>query len=73
VIIKEFSSKRGEAYYPIMSEKNKKILKEYEKKIIELKNKNIYFIGRLAEYKYIDMDQACQNALNLFNKLEDEK
>jgi len=38
-----------------------------------LKKKNIYFTGRLAEYKYYDMDDAVKNALSLFDKINHEK
>ena len=33
----------------------------------ELQN-NVYFVGRLANYKYFNMDAAIANALNFFNK-----
>lgn len=32
---------------------------------------NIYFIGRLANYKYFNMDQAFKNALDLLYKIEE--
>ena len=31
------------------------------------KEKNVYFVGRLANYKYFNMDQAIDNALNFFD------
>jgi UDP-galactopyranose mutase len=33
----------------------------------EMKNKNIHFLGRLANYKYFNMDQAIKNSLEYFN------
>ena len=33
----------------------------------QVKNK-IYFVGRLANYKYFNMDQAIENALVFFEK-----
>jgi len=38
-----------------------------------LKKKNIYFVGRLAEYKYYDIDDAVKNALGLFDKINHAK
>ena len=35
-----------------------------------MENKNIYFEGRLASYRYLNMDEVIECALNLFNKLK---
>jgi UDP-galactopyranose mutase len=44
-------------------------LKLYEKykKLSEKDTDNIIFVGRLANYKYFNMDEAIKNALNTFN------
>ena len=34
-----------------------------------LKKENIYFLGRLAEYKYYDMDDVVKRALEVFETL----
>jgi UDP-galactopyranose mutase len=48
-------------YYPISLEKNSKI---YNKYLTEAKKiKNVFFKGRLGEYKYYDMDDIIENAL----------
>ena len=36
---------------------------------IEEESKNIYFIGRLANYTYFNMDQAILNSLEFFDKV----
>ena len=36
--------------------------------IEETKNNNIHFLGRLANYKYFNMDQAIKNSLDYFDK-----
>ena len=33
------------------------------------KEKDVYFVGRLANYKYFNMDQAISNALQFFNDI----
>ena len=48
----------------IMNKKEK-----FEKKYGEF---NIVFLGRLAEYKYFDMDKAIENALNKFKQNEEQ-
>lgn len=53
-------------YYPII---NNDSLAVYEKYLAELKKyRNLYLAGRLAEYKYFNMDQVVLNSLNLAEK-----
>lgn len=70
VITKEYPiewSKDSEPYYPINDINNQKI---YEKYLDDTKKiTNIYFGGRLAEYKYYDMHQVVESALNLTEKI----
>ncbi|OCG03221.1 UDP-galactopyranose mutase [Gilliamella sp. wkB112] len=56
-----------EAYYPINDDKNAKLYEKYKK--IADNEKQIYFGGRLAEYKYYDMHHVIEKALNFTNKL----
>lgn len=64
VISREYSSewKPGdEPYYPVNDEKNGKLYAEYKK--LASQEKNVLFGGRLAEYKYYDMDQVIAAAM----------
>ncbi len=70
-IVKEFTTDEGEPYYPVPNPANQEIFELYKKEADALKN--IYFVGRLANYKYFNMDQAFKNALDLFAQLEPEK
>ena len=67
-IVKEFTVDTGEPYYPVPNKKNRTIYERYKKEAENLKD--IYFVGRLANYKYFNMDQAFKNALDLFKSLE---
>lgn len=67
-IVKEYTVDHGEPYYPVPNEKNQKIYESYKKEADQLTN--VYFVGRLANYKYFNMDQAFKNALDLFETLE---
>ncbi len=69
-IVKEFTTDNGEPYYPVPNERNRKLYEALKKKTETLKN--IYFVGRLANYKYFNMDQAFKNALDMFRELEPE-
>ncbi|MBR6217587.1 MAG: UDP-galactopyranose mutase [Eubacterium sp.] len=64
VISREYSSewKLGdEPYYPVNDEQNGKLYAEYKK--LADAEKNVIFGGRLAEYKYYDMDAVVAAAL----------
>jgi UDP-galactopyranose mutase len=69
----EYPGDEGFVAYPFLDEKNKKIFKKYWQEAEKLQKKNIYFLGRLAEYKYYNMDEAAKNSLDLFNKIAYEK
>jgi len=64
VISREYSSewKPGdEPYYPVNDARNTNLYQEYKK--LADKEENIIFGGRLAEYKYYDMDAVIASAL----------
>ncbi|NDV67918.1 UDP-galactopyranose mutase [Dysgonomonas sp. 25] len=70
VISKEYPdswTKGKEPYYPINTTKNNSLYKQYES--IAHKEKNLFFAGRLGEYKYNDMDQTVFNAIELYKKI----
>ena len=67
-IVKEYTVDTGEPYYPVPNEKNQKVYDLYKAEAEKLKD--VYFVGRLANYKYFNMDQAFKNALDLFENLE---
>jgi len=57
----------NEPYYPINDEKNSKIYNLYKKDANKMYN--VYFGGRLAEYRYYDMHQVIASALKDVKKL----
>tara|TARA_Y100000310_G_scaffold316318_1_gene367875 strand:- start:10752 stop:11855 length:1104 start_codon:yes stop_codon:yes gene_type:complete len=67
-IVKEFPSQQGDPFYPILNNKNQELYLKYKQEADKLDN--IYFIGRLAQYKYLDMDQVINGALELFEKIK---
>ena len=68
IIISETTNDIGDPYYPIPNLKNLNLYEKYKELAIrEEKNKKVHFVGRLANYKYFDMDKAIENALNFFN------
>lgn len=70
VIAKEYSeffeNGKNERYYPIVNEENNALYEKYKNET----PKNVYFLGRLGDYKYYDMDKAVERAINLFKEIE---
>ncbi len=68
-IVREFTTDKGEPYYPVLNEKNLELYEKYKKLAEEeMDNKNIHFLGRLANYKYFNMDQAILNSLDYYEE-----
>lgn len=61
----DYKEGENEPYYPVPSDASDNIYKLYKKETENLKN--VYFIGRLADYKYYNMNQVVARALNFFN------
>ncbi len=72
VIAKEYSEAfeigKNERYYPISKDENIELYKKYLKDAQKLEN--VYFLGRLGDYKYYDMDKAVFRALEVFEELK---
>lgn len=67
-ILKEFPCFGEEPFYPYPTQKWKRIADKYRK--MAQKEENIIFLGRLAEYKYYDMDDVIRKALDVFQILQ---
>ncbi len=59
-----------EKYYTINDKRNNDLADEYRK--LAKKEKNVIFGGRLAEYKYYDMDDVIKMALNFVNEINNK-
>jgi len=74
VITREYPSelKDGcEPYYPVNDLENGRMYSKY-KKLADAED-DVVFVGRLAEYKYCDMDKAVQSALKLWDEEKDKQ
>ncbi|MBB2963086.1 UDP-galactopyranose mutase [Methylobacterium sp. R2-1] len=69
-ITTEYPSAEGDPYYPIPRSENADLFRRYEARARE--EKNVWFVGRLATYKYYNMDQIVGQALATFRKLNEQ-
>jgi UDP-galactopyranose mutase len=68
-VVYEFPTADGDPYYPIPRPENAELYKRYQELAV---NSDVYFIGRLASYKYYNMDQVVAQALSLFKKIKSD-
>ena len=65
----EYPSAEGDPYYPIPRPDNQALFKRYE--ALALREKDVWFVGRLATYRYYNMDQIVGQALATFRRIEE--
>ncbi|MCY7276169.1 MAG: UDP-galactopyranose mutase [Phormidesmis sp. CAN_BIN44] len=68
-IVYEFPKAEGDPYYPVPRPENAELYKKY--KALADAAPNVEFVGRLATYKYYNMDQVVAQALAVYAKLSD--
>jgi UDP-galactopyranose mutase len=66
-IVYEFPKAEGDPYYPIPRPANAALYKKYQALADE--TPDVHFVGRLATYRYYNMDQVVGQALTLFSHL----
>lgn len=66
-ITTEYPSAEGEPYYPIPAPEARALYKRYEE--LARRQKDVLFIGRLATYQYLNMDQVVGQAMAAFRRL----
>jgi len=69
-VVFEYPMAEGDPYYPIPRPENAAIYAKYK----ELADKatDVHFVGRLATYRYYNMDQVVAQALTTFRKISGE-
>ena len=64
----EYPSAEGDPYYPIPRPENQALFKKYE--ALADATTGVTFVGRLATYRYYNMDQIVGQALATFRKID---
>jgi UDP-galactopyranose mutase len=67
----EYPSAEGDPYYPIPRPENQELFKRYE--ALADSTDDVTFVGRLATYRYYNMDQIVGQALATFRRLDDKR
>jgi UDP-galactopyranose mutase len=66
-IVYEFPKAEGDAYYPVPRKENAELYTKY--KALADVTTDVHFVGRLATYKYYNMDQIVAQALTQYGKI----
>jgi UDP-galactopyranose mutase len=67
----EYPSAEGDPYYPIPRPENQELFKRYE--ALADATDNVTFVGRLATYRYYNMDQIVGQALATFRRIDEKR
>ncbi len=70
-ILKEIPYLGEEPYYPLPTEENRKLAQKY--KDMSNREAKVVFVGRLAEYKYYNMDEVVRRGLDVFESIKVQK
>jgi UDP-galactopyranose mutase len=66
-IVYEYPQAEGDPYYPIPRGENADIYRQYQE--LAAAASGVHFVGRLATYKYYNMDQVVAQALTVYARL----
>ena len=69
-VVFEYPKAEGDPYYPVPRPENAELYKKYQ--LLAQTTPDVYFSGRLATYKYYNMDQVVAQSLTLFKKIQAE-
>jgi UDP-galactopyranose mutase len=66
-VVYEYPTAEGDPYYPVPRPENQELYRKYES--LAKETTGVHFVGRLATYKYYNMDQVVAQALTLVSKM----
>jgi len=67
-LVYEYPTADGDPYYPIPTQANEDLYRQYE--ALAQQEAGVHFVGRLAQYRYYNMDQVVAAALHLADQLK---
>ena len=66
-IAREYSTADGEPFYPVPRPENERLFRQYQE--LAEAEAHTTFVGRLAQYRYFNMDQVVASALTQMSSL----
>jgi len=69
-VVYEYPQAEGDPYYPVPRPENAELYNKYKK--LADQTPGVHFVGRLATYKYYNMDQVVAQALTLYKKITEK-
>ncbi len=66
-IVHEYPQAEGDPYYPVPCPENEALYQRY--KALAAHESNVFFVGRLAQYRYYNMDQVVAAALKTADRI----
>jgi len=70
-LVYEYPMAEGDPYYPVPRPENNELYKKYQ--ALAEERSDVYFVGRLATYKYYNMDQVVAQALSVYARIVGQK
>jgi UDP-galactopyranose mutase len=70
-LVYEYPQDEGDPYYPVPRPENAEIYKKYQ--ALAETASDVHFVGRLATYKYYNMDQVVAQALTTYARIVGQK
>ena len=67
-LVYEYPKADGDPYYPVLNPQTAEVYRQY--KALADATPNVHFVGRLATYKYYNMDQVVAQALAEFDRIQ---
>lgn len=68
-VVREYPVDHGDPYYPVLDPSSRALVSQYRARAQAIGN--VRFVGRLAEFRYFDMDQACAAGLQASQQVID--
>ena len=70
-LVYEYPMAEGDPYYPVPRPENTELYKKYQ--ALAEERPDVHFVGRLATYKYYNMDQVVAQALSVYARIVGQK
>jgi UDP-galactopyranose mutase len=70
-VVYEYPRAEGDPYYPVPRPENAELYKRYQ--ALAEERPDVHFVGRLATYKYYNMDQVVAQALSVYARIVGQK